>query len=54
VVVVLVVGVVSLVVLSLLDILLLVVDTSLGEVAALSWREAMVHGLPFMALILLQ
>jgi hypothetical protein len=45
---------VSLVVLSLLDVHLLVVDVSLGEVAYLSLRGAMVHGLPFMAFVLLQ
>jgi hypothetical protein len=54
VVVVLAVGVVSLVVLSLLDVLLLVVDASLGEVIALSLRGVMVHSLPFVAFVLLQ
>jgi hypothetical protein len=44
----------SLVVLSLLDVLHLVINTSLGEVAALSLRGAMDHGLSFVALILLQ
>jgi hypothetical protein len=52
-VVVLVVGAMSLVVLSLLVVLLLVVNTSLGEVTTLSWRGATVHGLPFMAFVLL-
>jgi hypothetical protein len=53
-VVVLVVCAVSLVVLSLLVVLLFVVNTSLGEVTTLSWRGSTVHGLPFMAFVLLQ
>jgi hypothetical protein len=43
----------SLVVLSLLDVLHLVNNTSLGEVAVLSLREATDHGLSFVVLILL-
>jgi hypothetical protein len=43
----------SLVVLSLLDVLHLVINTSLGEVAVLSLREATDHGLSFVALVLL-
>jgi hypothetical protein len=54
VVVVLVVGVVSLVVLSLLDVLLLMVDMSSGEVTTLSLKGAMVHDLPLVALVHLQ
>jgi hypothetical protein len=46
--------VVSLGVLSLLDVLPLVVDTSLGEVAALSLTGAMIHSLPFVSFVLLQ
>jgi hypothetical protein len=52
-VVMLVVGVVCLVVLSLLDALLLVLNTSLGEVAVLSLRGATDHDLSFMDLVLL-
>jgi hypothetical protein len=48
------VGVLSLVVLSLLDALHLVVDTSLGEVAALGLRGATYHIFPFVVLVLLQ
>jgi hypothetical protein len=44
----------SLVVLSLLDVLHLVINTSLGEVASLSLRGATDYGLSFMALVLLQ
>jgi hypothetical protein len=54
VVVVLVVGVVNLVVLSLLDILHLMLNTSLGEVATLSLRGATYHGLSFVTFILPQ
>jgi uncharacterized protein YqgC (DUF456 family) len=54
VVVVLVVGMVSLVVLILPDVLLLVVDSSLGEVAAFCLRGSTDHGLSFVVLILLQ
>jgi hypothetical protein len=43
----------SLVVLSLLDVLHLVNNTSLGEVVVLSLREATDHGLSFVVLILL-
>jgi hypothetical protein len=46
--------VLSLVVLSLLDALHLVVDTSSGEVATLGLRGAMDHVFPFMVLVLLQ
>jgi hypothetical protein len=53
VVMVLVVGMVSLVALSLLDILHLVLNTRVREVVALSWRGAMVHGLPFVVFALL-
>jgi hypothetical protein len=48
------VGTLSLVVLSLLDVLHLVINTSLGEVIALSLRGATDHGLSFVVLILLQ
>jgi hypothetical protein len=48
------VGVLSLVVLGLLDALHLVVDMSLGEVAALGLRGAMDNIFPFVALVLLQ
>jgi hypothetical protein len=44
----------SLVVLSLLDVLHLMINTSLGEVAVLSLREATDHGLSFVVLVLLQ
>jgi hypothetical protein len=53
-VVVQVVGTVILVVFSLLDTLHLVLNTMVGGVVALSWRGAMVHGLPFVGFILLQ
>jgi hypothetical protein len=53
-VVVQVVGMVSLVVLSFLDVLHLVLNTRVGEVVALSWRGATVHGLLFVAFVLLQ
>jgi hypothetical protein len=53
VVVVLVVGMVSLVVLSLLGVLHLMLNTSVGGVVAFSLRGATVHGLPFMAFVLL-
>ena len=49
-----VVGALSLVVLSLLDVLHLVINTSLGEVAALSLRGVMDHVFPFMVLVLPQ
>jgi hypothetical protein len=44
----------SLVVLSLLDVLHLMINTSLGEVAALSLRGAMYHAFLFVVLVLLQ
>jgi hypothetical protein len=44
----------SLVVLSLQDVLHLVINTSLGEVAALSLRGAMDHAFFFVVLVLLQ
>jgi hypothetical protein len=53
-VVVLVVGLESLQVVSLLGILPLVLNTGMGGVIALRWRGGMVHGLPFMVLVLLQ
>jgi hypothetical protein len=53
-VVVLVVGLESLQVVSLLDVLHLVINTSLGEVAALSLRGATNHAFPIMVVILLQ
>jgi hypothetical protein len=53
-VVVLVVGLESLQVVSLLDVLHLVINTSLGEVAALSLRGATEHSFSFMVLVLLQ
>jgi hypothetical protein len=43
-----------LVVLSLLDVLHLVINTSLGEIAVLSLRGATYHGVSFVVLILLQ
>jgi hypothetical protein len=49
-----VVGALSLVVLSLLDVLHLVINTSLGEVAALSHRGATDHAFLFVVLVLLQ
>jgi hypothetical protein len=49
-----VVGMVSLVVFSLLDVLHLVLNTMVAGVVALSLRAATVHGLPFMAFVLLQ
>jgi hypothetical protein len=53
-VVVLVVGLESLQVVSLLDVLRLVINTSLGEVAALSLRGATDHAFPIMVVVLLQ
>jgi hypothetical protein len=53
-VVVLVVGLESLQVVSLLDVLHLVINTSLGEVAALSLRGAMDHAFPIVVVVLLQ
>jgi hypothetical protein len=52
-VVLLVVGLESLQVVSLLDVLHLVIDTSLVEVAALSLREATDHAFPIMVVVLL-
>jgi hypothetical protein len=48
------VGTLSLVVLSLLDVLHLVINTSLGEVAALSLRGATDHAFLLLVLVLLQ
>jgi hypothetical protein len=53
-VVVLVVGLESLQVVSLLGILPLVLNTGMGGVVALRWRRGTVHGLPFVVLVLLQ
>jgi hypothetical protein len=54
VVVVLVVGLESLHVVSLLDVLHLVINTSLGEVAALSLRGVTDHAFPIVVVVLLQ
>jgi hypothetical protein len=54
VVVVLVVGMVSLVVFSLLDVLHLVLNTMVGGVVSLSWRGATTQVLLFVAFVLLQ
>jgi hypothetical protein len=48
------VGTLSLVALSLLGVLHLVINTSLGEVVALSLRGAIDHSLSFVVLVLLQ
>jgi hypothetical protein len=53
-VVVLVVGLESLQVVSLLGVLPLVLNTGMRGVVALSWRGGMVHGLLFVVLVLLQ
>jgi hypothetical protein len=53
-VVVMVIGLESLQVVSLLDVLHLVINTSLGEVAALSLRGATDHAFPIMVVVLLQ
>jgi hypothetical protein len=53
-VVVLVVGLESLQVVSLLGVLPLVLNTGMRGVVALSWRGGTVHGLPFVVLVLLQ
>jgi hypothetical protein len=53
-VVVLVVGLESLQVVSLLGILSLVLNTGMGGVVALRWRGGTVHGLPFVVLVLLR
>jgi hypothetical protein len=52
-VVVLVVGLESLQVVSLLDVIPLVLNTRMGGVVALRWRGGTVHGLPFVVLVLL-
>jgi hypothetical protein len=51
-VVVLVVGLESLQVISLLDVLLLVLNTLMGGVVAWSWRGGTFHGLLFVVLFL--
>jgi hypothetical protein len=51
---VLVLGLESLQEVSLLGVLPLVLNTGMGGVIALSWRGGMVHGFPFMVLVLLQ
>jgi hypothetical protein len=51
---VLVVGLESLQVVSLPGVLPLVHSTGMGGVVAMRWRGVMVHGLPFVALVLLQ
>jgi energy-converting hydrogenase Eha subunit C len=53
-VVVLVVGLESLHVVSLLGVLLLMLNTRMGGVVVLRWRGVIVHSLPFMVLVLLQ
>jgi hypothetical protein len=53
-VVVLVVGLESLQVVSLLGVLPLVFSTGVGAVVVLRWRGGTVHGLPFVVLVLLQ
>jgi hypothetical protein len=53
-VMVLVVGMVSLQVVSLLDVLPLVLNMGTGGVVDLRWRGGMVHGLPFVVSVLLQ
>jgi hypothetical protein len=53
-VMVLVVGLESQQVVSLLGVLPLVLNTGMGGVVALRWRGGTVHGLPFMVLVLLQ
>jgi hypothetical protein len=53
-VVILVVGLESLQVVSLLGVLPLVLNTGMGGVVALSWRLGTVHGFPFVVLVLLQ
>jgi hypothetical protein len=52
-VVVLVVGLQSQQVVSLLGVLSLVFSTGMGGAVALRWRGGTVHGLPFMVLVLL-
>jgi hypothetical protein len=53
-VMVLVFGLESLQVVSLLGVLPLMLNTGIGGVVALRWRGGMVHGLPFVVLSLLQ
>jgi hypothetical protein len=53
-VVVLVVSLESLQVVSLLGVLPLVLNTGMGGVVALRWRGGMIHGFPFVVLVLLQ
>jgi hypothetical protein len=53
-VVVLVVGLESLQVVSLLGVLTLVLNTRMGGVVSLRWRGGTVHGLPFVVFVLLQ
>jgi hypothetical protein len=53
-VVVLVAGLESLQVVSLLDVLPLVLNTGIGGVVALRWRGGTVYGFPFVVLVLLQ
>jgi hypothetical protein len=53
-VVVLVVGLESLQVVSLLGVLLLVLNMGMEEVVAMSWRGGTVHSFPFVVLVLLQ
>jgi hypothetical protein len=53
-VIILVVGMVSLLVVSLLDVLCLVLNMGMGGVVPLRWRGGTVHGLPFVVSVLLQ
>jgi hypothetical protein len=52
-IVILVVWLESLQEVSLLDVLPFVLNTGMGGVVALSWRRGMVHGFPFVVLVLL-
>jgi hypothetical protein len=54
VVVVLVVGLESLQVVSLLGVLPLMLNTGMGGLVPLRWRGGMIHGSPFVVLVLLQ
>jgi hypothetical protein len=54
VVVVLVVGLESLQVVSLLGVLPFMLNTGMGGVVALRWRGGMIHGSPFVVMVLLQ
>jgi hypothetical protein len=54
VVLVLVVGLGSLQVVSLLGVLLLVLNTGMGGVEPFRWRGGTIHGFPFVVLVLLQ